>query len=394
MTITDHPVFVVMLAAAAAPLLAELPIRVRLPVVVLEVALGVVVGPHMLGSLEPGPFVAAMVKVGMATVLFMAGMEIDFRAIRGRPLGLALGGWGTSLAIGFVAVALLRLVPGVHAPLMVTIALATTGLGVLLPMLRDSGQLNKPYGAMLLAAGTVGELGPILLVSLLLSQRYATAQEFGFLLAFVAIVGTAAAVGMGLRPPRLLALFERTMHASTQLPVRLAVVILAAAVVMSEEFGFEGILGAFAAGMVVGLATRGPQGEPFRVKLDALCFGWLTPFFFVGTGLAFDLPALFRDLRTMLLLPSFLVLMLLVRGLPVLLYRRELLPLQRLPFALSSSVSSLGLVVVLTEIGRRTNAMAPDIAQSLVGAALLSTLIFPTAAAMFDADRPPRKADA
>jgi Kef-type K+ transport system membrane component KefB len=382
MTITDHPVFVVMLAAATAPLLAELPQRLRVPVVVLEVLLGVAVGPHGLGWLQPSRFMSTMSQVGMATLLFMAGMELDFSRIRGRPLNLALGGWGVSLLAGLAVVAVLHLLPGVHAPLMVTLALATTGLGVLLPVLRDGGQLDTAYGRLLMAAGTVGELGPIVLVSLLLSQRYGTAQEFGLLLAFLLLMAGAAAVGMGLRPPRVLALLSRTMHASTQLPVRLALVLVAAAGVISETMGFERILGAFAAGMIVGLSTRGEGGESLRVKLDAVCFGLLVPFFFVGTGMMFDLPALLRDLPSMLLPPALMLVMLLVRGLPVLLYRRDLPAGQRLPFALSSSVSSLGLVVVIAEIGVRTHTMSEEVSRALVAAALLSTLIFPTAAGL------------
>lgn len=392
MTITDHPVFVVMLAAAAAPLLAELPKQLRVPVVVLEVLLGVAVGPHGLGWLVPGHFMDKMSQVGMATLLFMAGMEIDFSRIRGRPALLGLGGWGLSLVIGLLVVAVLHVLPGVHAPMMVTLALATTGLGVLLPVLRDGGQLDTAYGRLLLAAGTVGELGPIVLVSLLLSQRYGTVQEFGLLLVFLLLMAGAAAIGMGLRPPRVLALLSRTMHASTQLPVRLALVLVASAAVISETMGFERILGAFAAGMIVGVAIRGPDGEPMRVKLDAVCFGLLVPFFFVGTGMNFDLPALLHDARSMLLPPALMLVMLLVRGPPVLLYRSDLDAGQRLPFALSSSVSSLGLVVVIAEIGVRTHSMSEEVSRALVAAALMSTLVFPTAAglASTSAARSPR----
>lgn len=392
MTITDHPVFVVMIAAAAAPLLAELPMRVRVPVVVFEVLLGIAVGPHGLGWLVPSPFMATMSQVGMATLMFMAGMEIDFSRIRGRPLTLALGGWGLSLIVGLALIATFDVIPGEHAPLMVTLALATTGLGVLLPVLRDGGQLDSAYGRLLLAAGTVGELGPIVLVSLLLSQRYGSAQEFGLLLVFLLLMAGAAAVGMGLRPPRVLALLSRTMHASTQLPVRLALVLVASAAVISETMGFERILGAFAAGMVVGLAVRGEAGEPLRVKLDAVCFGLLVPFFFVGTGMAFDLPALLRDNKSMLLPPLLMLVMLLARGAPVWLYRRDLAPAQRPPFALSSSVASLGLVVVIAEIGVRTHTIGEDASRGLVSAALLSTLVFPLVAsvAAMRADGAPR----
>ncbi len=368
----NHPMLVVLVAAVAAPLLAEMPVGRRVPIVVLEVLLGILVGPHVLGLIHGDAFLSVMKVVGTAAVLFMAGMEIDFGQIRGRPLSLALGGWVASAGLAFLTVALLHVIPGVHAPMMVTIALTTTGLGTLLPILRDGGQLETPLGRLLLAAGMVGEVGPIVAVSLALSDRYSSWQEFGFLLAFLALVVLAAAVGLGARPPKLLALLNRTMHASTQLPVRLAVV--------SVELGFEGILGAFAAGMVVGLATRGEEGKAFRVKLDAVCFGWFTPFFFVGTGIAFDLGALTRDVTTVLLIPTLLVLFLVVRGAPVLLYRNDIPKPEQLPLGLFASVASLGLVVVITEIGLRAKDMNRDVAQALVGAALLSLLVYPTLA--------------
>ena len=187
-----------------------------------------------------------------------------------------------------------------------------------------------------------------------------------------------AELRVGVRPPRVLELLSRTMRASTQLPVRFALLMLAALIVLLIEFGFEGILGAFVAGMVIGLATRGPDGELFRGKIDAVCFGWFSPFFFIGTGMQFDLGALARDVTTMLLVPAFVVLFLLVRGAPVYFYRRDLASSERLPFALFSGVASLGLVIVITQVGLRTKDMNPDVAQALVGAALLSLLLYPT----------------
>jgi Kef-type K+ transport system membrane component KefB len=379
MTLSDHPVFVILLAAVAAPLLAELPVGRRVPIVVMEVLLGIVIGPHVLGLIHADSFVSTMASIGVAALLFMAGMEIDFGAIRGRPLSLALRGWLTTVVIAFLAIVGLHVVPGVKAPLMTTIALTTTGLGTLLPILRDGKQLESPFGRMLIAAGTLGEVGPIVAVSLALSTQYSTWQEFAFLAAFLGLVALAAAVGMGARPPRVLALLKRTMHASSQLPIRLALLMLATLFVLSEEMGFEGILGAFAAGMVVGLATRGKDGELFRIKIDAVCFGWFTPFFFVGTGVAFDLAALTRDVATMLLIPTFLVLFMVTRGLTALYYRKDL-PRQHIPLGLYASIASLGLTVVITRIGVRAYGMNQDIAQALIAAALLSSLVNPTLA--------------
>ena len=185
---------------------------------------------------------------------------------------------------------------------------------------------------------------------------------------------------MSKRPPVVLALIGRHMHGSTQLPVRVSLLMLAGLFVLAEEFGFESIFGAFAAGLIVGQAARGADGKELRVKLDAVCFGWFYPFFFVGTGIKFDMAAVVRDVPTMLMLPAFALLFLVIRGLPVLLYRKDISRRQQLPFALSSAVPSLSIVVVITEIGVRMKTMNQDVATALVGAALLSVLLFPTIA--------------
>jgi Kef-type K+ transport system membrane component KefB len=377
-----HPVFWIMAAAVAAPLLAEVPLGLRVPVVVLEVLLGVLIGPHGLGLVRFDGFVVSMYALGMAATLFMAGMELNFKHIRGLPLGLALRGWGLSLLLGAAAAAVLYVTPLAHAPLMLTLALCTTALGTLLPLLRDAGQLDNSFGRFFMAAGTVGEVGPIVAMSLLMSQQYSTWQEFGFLLLFLVLVTASAAAGMGLRPMPLVRLLQRTLHASTQLPVRLVLLLLAGYFVLTEALGFENILGAFAAGMVVGLATQGHEAKAVRHKIDAVFFGWFIPFFFVGTGVNFQLHAITGDLGTALLVPAFLLVLLLVRGVPVWLYRHHLPPGERLPFALYSSVASLSLVVVITDIGVHTHSIDSRVAAAMVGASLLSVLVFPTLAGL------------
>src|SRR5450631_56075 len=202
--LVGHPIFWMFCAAVAAPLLAEIPLGFKVPVVVLEVVLGIVLGPHVLGLVQFEGFVVTMFLLGMAATLFMAGVELEFSEIKGRPLSLGVGGWVVSALLGITVVGLLHLIPQVHAPLMVTLALCTTGLGVLVPIFRDSGQLGTAFGRLVLAAGTLGEVGPIVAMSLLLSQQYSTWQEAGFLLVFLAIVGIAIFVGMGARPPKML----------------------------------------------------------------------------------------------------------------------------------------------------------------------------------------------
>jgi Kef-type K+ transport system membrane component KefB len=168
-------------------------------------------------------------------------------------------------------------------------------------------------------------------MSLVLTQGSSGWFEVVLLVAFVAIAFSAALVALGVRPPRMLALLTRTMHASSQLPVRLALFLLAAFVVVSEDFGFEAIPSAFAAGMVVGLATRGEEGKPLRQKIEVVAFGFLVPFFFVTSGVKFDLATLWHSGEALALVPVFFGLLLLVRGAPVLLYRNVISLHERLP---------------------------------------------------------------
>lgn len=262
------------------------------------------------------------------------------------------------------------------------IALSTTALALVLPVLRDRGRLDQPFGRLLLATGTIGELGPIVAVALVLSDRYSRWQEFGFLVGFLSPVALVAAVGTGVRPPKVLALLSRTLHASTQLPVRFASLILANAYVLADALGLKGIHGAFAAGMVVGLARRDPDAETFRHKVEAVCFGWLSPFFFVGTGIIFKLSNLWQDAATIVLLPLFLLLFLGIPGHSGAALSQDLPPRERLPFAFYSPVPSLGLMIVITQIGLHARSMNPDIAQALIGAGLVSALLLPTLAAL------------
>ena len=374
----SHPVLIVLLVAVVAPLLAEIPIGVRVPAVVLEMVLGIVIGPQVLGLVTAEGFLELLGgKLGLAALFFMAGMELDLDRVKGRALALAVRGWGVSLALGLAA--MLYVLPIVQSPMMVGLALSTTSLGTLLPILRDAAVLDSAFGRLLLAAGAVGEFGPIVVMSLALTGKFSGWVESGLMLVFVVIAFAAARIALGARPPKILALLTRTMESSSQLPVRISLLLLSFFAVVSEHFGFERIPGAFAAGMVVGLASRGAQGKPLRTKIEAVCFGFLVPFFFVTSGIKFDLARLLHSTQAMLLLPMFLILLFVVRGTPVLLYRRDLPAGQRLPFALYTA-TALPLVVAISNIGVATQQMRPDIAAALVGAALLSVLLFPTLA--------------
>jgi Kef-type K+ transport system membrane component KefB len=262
----------------------------------------------------------------------------------------------------------------------VAMAMCTTGLAVVAPGFRDSGLLGTAFGRFVLAAGTLGEVGPIVAMSLLLSQQYSVWQEGAFLLVFLVIIAAALIIGVGARPPKAVEILGRHMNKSTQLPLRISLFVLAGLLVLAQKFGFENFTGAFAAGTILGTATRSGRGSVLREKMETLSFGWFYPFFFVGAGIQFDLGALGHDLPTMLLVPAFAVLFLVIRGVPVLLYRGNLDTAQLLPFAFSSAVPSLTIIVVITQTGAKAKSMTPDLAAAMIGAAMLAILLFPTIA--------------
>jgi Kef-type K+ transport system membrane component KefB len=370
---------VIMSAAVAAVLLAELLRGIRLPVVVLEIALGILVGPQVLQWAVVHPFIDGLSQLGLALLMFLAGFEADPTRIRGRPLNLAVAGWGVSLVLGLAAGALLAATGRVLSGLIVGLALTTTALGTLLPILRDTGLLDTRFGTFVLAAGTVGEFGPIVAIALLLTSDTPVHTAL-LLVVFVAITVGAAVVATRPHPPQVGAVLRKHLHTSAQLPVRVVMLLILALVWLATEFGLDVLLGAFGAGVIVRLASTGVDIEPLHSKLEGLGFGFLIPVFFVVTGMKFDLDALVESTEALLRLPMFLLLFLLVRGLPARLCRADLPRSQLLPLALMSG-TALPLVVVITNIGVETDRMTSADQAALVGAAMVSVMVYPQLAA-------------
>ena len=389
MDLNAYPILTVLIIAAASAMVAEFPSRFRVPAVVWMMIFGMIVGPHLLGFVQPiGRFTmygsrvgtyTLLAERGLAALFFMAGLDLDLRRVRGRPLQLAITGWAVSLGLALTASALLRMMPVVHAPLMIALALTTTAMGTFMPTLHDAGMLKTRFGTNVLAAGAAGEFLPILSAALLLTRDVPVWQEVLLMLGFVALAGVAVAIALGFRPPGAVKLLSRTLRSSSQLPVLLTLVILFSFAVLSQRIGLESVLGAFSAGMILRLATEGEQGTMFREKIDAICFGFLIPFFFVWSGMSLDLAAFRHNPKAIFLIPVFLALFVVVRGLPVILYRKDLAKSERLPFVLYSA-TALPLVVAITNIAVTDDGMSPEIATAMVGAAVLSVLFFPAAA--------------
>ena len=366
---------VVVVAALAAFLAGFVSRRVPLPVVVLEIVLGIVVGPAVLGLADSDDFLEFFSNLGLGMLFFFAGYEIDFERIRGTPLRLAVIGWIMSLALAYGIGGLLALTGVVLSLLFTGSAMATTAIGTLIPILSDAGELRSRFGTYLLAAGAMGEFGPILLITLVFSTKGALSNAL-ILIAFV-VIAVIAAIGAVRGVGRGWELLERTLETSGQLAIRVAVVTVFALGALANSLGLDLLLGGFVAGVIARIALKGREVHVFESKLTAVGYGFFIPFFFVVSGINFDLDALFDTPLRLLELPMFLGLFLIVRGVPALvLYRNVLERAERIPLAVFSA-TELPLVVAITTIAVEEGHMRSGTAAALVGAGILSTAILP-----------------
>jgi Kef-type K+ transport system membrane component KefB len=375
--------------AFVAPLALGFAPRLRIPAVVLEIVGGIVIGPSVLGWVEVDAAIEVLALAGLAFLLFLAGLEIDIRRLRGGLLRNA----GVAFALSFV----LALIAGValdagglaDTPLLVAIILVSTSLGIVVPVLQDAHEASSRFGQLVIGAASVADFAAVLLLSLFFS-REATGTDtklmligtFALLIAVVAVAVMRAERSMGISRVLL-----RLQDTTAQIRIRGAFLLLIAFVALAESFGLEVILGAFAAGVILGGIDRDEMDThpQFHLKLQAVGFGVFIPVFFVSSGLRFDLGAVFESASSIASVPVFLLCLLAVRGLPVLLYR-ELDRRRKLVAALLQA-TSLPFIVAATQIGLDLDLLDPETSSSLVFAGLLSVVAFPAAAlALLTAD--------
>ena len=374
---------IVAAAAFAAPLALGLVPALRLPAVVLEIVLGIVIGPSVLGWATVDQPVRLMSMLGLAFLLLLAGLEVEFERFRGRLLAITGGGFLLSFGIAIVFAVGLHAAGLVKSALLIAIIASATSLGVVIPVLKDAGEASSAFGQLVLAGSSIADVATIVLLSLFFSEQSSgLGAKLVLLGAFASLV---AAVGIAVvgaeHSRRLTETLQRLQDTTAQIRVRGAFVLLVGFVVVAQRFGLEAILGAFMAGAVLKLVDRDrmmthPQ---FRLKLEAAGFGVFVPFFFVASGMKFDLHALFAKSSTIALVPIFLALLLAARGLPALLYR-PLVGNGQAAAAGLLQATSLGFIVVASQIGLGLGLIRPGVAAAFVAAGLLSVLLFPLGA--------------
>ena len=374
--------FAVAAIALVAPLLLALVPKLRVPAVVLEIVAGIALGPSGLGWVRPDLPVQIVALLGLAFLLFLAGLEIDVHRLRGRVLRLALLGYLATLALGLAAGAGFGLAGWVHSPLLVAVTLSATSLGLVVPVLKDAGAVDGTLGQTIIAACSVADFGAVVLVSLLFSASGgSTGGRVVLLVMFAVLVAvTAVVVSLAARSRRIGMTLTRLQDTTAEIRVRAAVAMLVAFVALAEAFGLESILGAFLAGAVVGMLDKDTTSHPrFRIKLDAIGYGFLIPVFFVTSGLRLDLTGLLADPGALARVPLFLLALLVARGVPALLYAR-LFDHRSVTAAALLQATSLPFLVTASQIGVLAGLMSAVTAAALVCAGLLSVLIFPATA--------------
>jgi Kef-type K+ transport system membrane component KefB len=364
----------VSLVAALAPLVVAMLPGPRIPQVVVFLVGGVLIGPHVLGLAESSS-IQLLANIGLGFLFLLAGYELDPHLLREEPGRLAIGGWLISAGIAVGVTAGLTAAGYIKDYVPVGLALTTTALGTLLPILRDNDMLGGQFGRYVFAAGAVGELFPILIIAVFLGQRGSFVA-----LASVALVGLLALaltiVPWLARSTAVQRIVTEGQEATGQVTLRWSMVLLFALLAVASRFGLDVVLGAVLAGMVLRGWTHRLNVDTTSLehKFDAVGYGIFIPIFFVSSGMSFDLKSISQDPLRLLVL---FVLLIVVRGLPsLLIYRHALAPVQRLEMTFITA-TSLPLLIALATIGQMDGVMLPATAASLIGAGVLSVLVFP-----------------
>ncbi|GLZ32012.1 sodium:proton antiporter [Lentzea sp. NBRC 105346] len=368
--------------AVTAPLLLGFAPRLRVPAVVLEIVAGIVVGPSGLGWVEIDLPVQIVALLGLAFLLFLAGLEFDPRRLRGPTTWLALLGYVISVGVGLAIGLGFGAAGWVRDPLLLAVALSATSLGLVVAVLKDAGRLDGAAGQSTITAASVADFAAIVLLSLVFSTTGGTVTgRVGSLAVFAGlVVVTGLVIAFAGRSRRLGDVLSRLQDTTAEIRVRTAVVLLVAFVALAEQFGLETILGAFLAGVVVSVVDRDTSSHPrFRIKLEAIGYGFLIPVFFITSGMRLDLSGLLAEPAALARVPLFLIALLLARGVPALVFARALGWREVAAVGLLQA-TSLPFIVTATQIGVVLGAMSPVTAAALVCAGLLSVLLFPVSA--------------
>lgn len=381
--------FWILVAVLLAPLLSRL-CRGVIPEVVLLLAFGVVIGPSLLQIASAQSGVALVSELGLGMLFLLAGYEINPRLLVSRTGRSAMGTWLLCAALGLGAAYVALPTTGATGAIAIAIALSSTALGTLLPILKDRGILDSNLGQAVLAHGASGELLPVVAMALLLSTRNVAASVV-LLVVYAAVALLVATVpGRALRrSPALALLMQERSHGTGQVVLRSVMLMLIGLMALAAVFDLDMVLGAFAAGAILRfLAGRHDFDDLLEGKLDALAYGFLVPVFFVVSGMGIAVDAVAEAPQRLLYV---VLLIALVRGVPVWLVERFTdtgsglhTRSERTQLALFAG-TGLPIIVAVTQVAVSTELMSTANASVLVAGGATTVLVFPLLAQLVQA---------
>lgn len=365
----------VVIAAIAAfvPLMVGL-FRIKVAEVVLLLGAGILFGPQVIGWITVDDSISLLSELGLGLLFFLAGMELEQRAIRGQSGRLAAVGWFLSLGVAAIAAIVMTAAGNIQDTVGVAIALTSTALGTLLPILRDRGELGTRFGTFFMGAGAWGEFGPIIAISVLLGTKSSFVAILS-LVGFAIVALILATLPARLAGDRVREILERGHHTSSQTAVRFTMLLLILLLALAGTFGLDVVLGAFIAGIIVRRFSPPTTESMLSTKIEAIGFGFLVPLFFVVSGANLDIDSIIENPWAMI---RFFVYMLIARGLVQYVLYRRAIPDRRERARFSLLVATgLPIIVAITSIEVEAGVMLPSNAAALVGAGALTVLIFP-----------------
>lgn len=371
------------LVAVGAPLLMD---ALRLPVsdAVAMILAGIALGSSGLGWGEVDDAVELLSALGLAYLLFVAGMEIRVYALSRQMLGIGVLAFGVSSAVAVGSGLGLQALALVQDLGVVIAALLTTSIGIVVVVLKDSGRLESPVGQITLLGALLGDFASVALLSVLFVGDGASMSRRLLGLGLFLVAGLSLA-GLGLAAsmvPGIRRAVVSRFEGATQIAVRMSFAFMVGLAALAQIFGPEAILGAFLAGVAVSaISDRATGNGNTRLKLEVVGFGLLAPMFFVTAGLRFDLGALTGSAGSLVLVPLLLVAMIATRALPALLFSRILRRRELIASGLLLS-TKLTFVVAAVQIGTAEEVLAPATASALITAAIITVLVLPTIASV------------
>lgn len=364
---------------ALSPLLVRLT-RGLVPDVVVLLALGCVIGPSVLDLAGSEAGVELLREIGLGLLFLIAGSEIDpatLRASQGRHAALT---WLLCLMAAFGLAWAVIPEPGFSVALVFALAITSTALGALLPIVRERSLLGTPLGTSVLTHGAIGEVGPILVMAVLLGSR-STVATAGVLVVFLAVTVLVAVVprAVVLRVPGVRTTIVDGMDGTGQTGMRLVFWLLLSLMAAAAVFELDVVLGAFAAGFI--LRTLQPQGSHFLDdRVEIVAWSFLVPVFFVTSGMGIELSAIAgAPVQLIIVVLTILV----VRG--GIVWARERWTSTGSGLTGRTQQAQLGLyaaaglpiIVAVTELATARDLMPDEVAAVLVAAGALTLLFFP-----------------